>query len=270
MAVNVATEEITLPNGMPAFFAYPEQAGAVPAVILMHERYGLVQHTRDQAVRCATDGYATIAPDFFFRHADKNALNAGDSRYDLTDPESVELIDVAMAWLRDRAEVYNEKIAVAGYCQTGRHPLVYAAHRNDVAAVVLWYGGASKREWGIKEEQPEALEDLIARVGCPIFGAFGSNDHIIAVEDVVRLRNVFESHFKTYDLNIYSGAPHGWLNDTMPGRYRKQQAEAGWAAQQSFLERTLKNIFTAGDDIQWRFNAVIPQTYDFSKNVRLE
>jgi hypothetical protein len=56
----------------------------------------------------------------------------------------------------------------------------------------------------------------------------------------------------------------------MPGRYRKQQAEAGWAAQQSFLERTLKNIFTAGDDIQWRFNAGIPQTYDFSKNVRLE
>lgn len=270
MAVKVVTEEITLPNGMPAFYACPKQSDAVPAVILMHERYGLVQHTKDQAVRCATDGYATIAPDFFYRHPDKDALNLGDSRYDLTDPESVELTDVAMAWLRDRREVYKEKVAVAGYCQTGRHPLVYAAHRDDVAAVVIWYGAASKREWGVKQGQPEALEDLIPRVECPIFGAFGSNDHIIAVEDVCRLRNAFEAHFKTYELNIYSGAPHGWLNDTMPGRYRKQQAEAGWMAQQAFLERTLKNIFTVGDDIRWRFNANIPPAYDFSKNIRLE
>ena len=58
----------------------------------MHERYGLVKHTKDQAMRCARDGFAVLAPNFFFKHPDQKVLNAGDSRYDMTDPESVELI----------------------------------------------------------------------------------------------------------------------------------------------------------------------------------
>jgi len=67
MADGVATEEILCPGGMPAFLALPRGAeGRLPVVVLMHERYGLVQHTRDLAVRCARDGFLTIAPDFFF------------------------------------------------------------------------------------------------------------------------------------------------------------------------------------------------------------
>jgi dienelactone hydrolase len=111
----------------------------------MHERYGLVQHTPDQAMRCARDGYAVLAPNFFFRHPDPAALNAGNGRYDLTDPESVDLINVALATLRKHAATDLSKIAVAGYCQTGRHPLVFAAEVPTSAAVV-WYGAASKRE----------------------------------------------------------------------------------------------------------------------------
>jgi dienelactone hydrolase len=64
-ASNITTQEMTCDNGMPAFLAYPAGEG-FPTVILMHERYGLVQHTRDQAVRCARDGYAVLAPNFLF------------------------------------------------------------------------------------------------------------------------------------------------------------------------------------------------------------
>jgi len=70
---------------------------------------------------------------------------------------------------------------------------------------------------------------------CPVFAAFGETDHIISLDDVRRFRNSLETHGKTYDINVYKDAPHGWLNDTMPGRYRKVQADAGWAAQQRFL-----------------------------------
>src|SRR5262249_44327079 len=77
---SVTTADITCDNGMPAVLAYPAGGGSFPTVILMHERYGLVQHTRDQAMRCALDGYAVLAPNFFFRHPDQAALNAADSR----------------------------------------------------------------------------------------------------------------------------------------------------------------------------------------------
>ena len=51
--VDITTQDIVCDNGMPAFLAYPAGAGSFPTVILMHERYGLVKHTRDQAMRKA-------------------------------------------------------------------------------------------------------------------------------------------------------------------------------------------------------------------------
>jgi carboxymethylenebutenolidase len=266
--IDIATEEITCRNGMPAFLAYPSTGGRFPSVILMHERYGLVKHTRDQAMRCARDGYAVLAPNFFFRHPDQRVLNAGDSRYDMTDPESVELIGAGLAALGQHKAADPEKVAVCGYCQTGRHPLVYAAeHRIDAA--VVWYGAAATREWEVNKIQPKALEDVIAALPCPVFAAFGETDHIISIEDVRRLRNALEAHQKTYEIHLYRDAPHGWLNDTMPGRYRKAQAEAGWAAQQRFLSEVFGPGYDAGA-IRWRFECEMSPNYDFSKNVRLE
>jgi len=268
IAGSVTFEDITCHNGMPAVLAYPAGGGSFPTVILMHERYGLVLHTRDQAARCARDGYAVLAPNFFFRHPDQAALNAGKSRYDLTDPESVELIKAALATLTKHAAADLSKIVVAGYCQTGRHPLVFASEA-PISAAVVWYGAASKREWEVNKLQPRPLEAVIAALPCPVFAAFGEADHIISLEDVQRFRNRLEANHKSYDIHVYEGAPHGWLNDTMPGRYRKPQADAGWAAQQRFLAK----VFTGGYDpkrVSWRFESESGIDYDFTKNVRLE
>ena len=264
---DVVTENLTAPSGMPIFLARPRAAGQWPVFILMHERYGLVQHTRDLAARCAADGYFVMAPNFFFRHPDPARLNAGDSRYDITDPEAADLIGEARKIASGRAEADAARVAVAGYCQTGRHPLVYAA-ATPVQAVVVWYGAASKREWDVTDRQPQALEALIAKINCPVFGAFGAEDHIISLDDVRRFRNTLEDKRKTYDIHVMAGAPHGWLNDTMPGRYRKPQAEAAWAAQQAFLKQTLAGA--ASSDVRWAFHCSSSPDYDFSKNKRLE
>lgn len=265
----IQTSDVVCPKGMPAFFARPPGDGPFPAVILMHERYGLVQHTRDQAIRCARDGFMTLAPNFFYKHPDQAALNKGDARYDMTDPEAIATLSEASSWLSDVPGADMDQLAVAGYCQTGRFPLVYAAEVK-IAAAIVWYGAASKREWAVKEGQPEALEDVIAKLTCPVFGAFGSDDHIISINDVRRFRDTLEGAHKTYDIHVYSGAPHGWLNDTMPGRYRRRQAEAGWAAQQEFLKHELGGGPDKTDDVRWRFACDLPRDYDFSKNKRQE
>src|SRR5262249_40101450 len=118
----ITTEDILCPGGMPAFLAHPVADGRYPVVVLMHERYGLVQHTRDVAARCAGDGFLVLAPNFFFKHPDQQALNAGASRYDLRDPESVALTRAALAMLEAHPAADLTRTAVAGYCQTGRHP----------------------------------------------------------------------------------------------------------------------------------------------------
>ncbi len=268
MAAKVVSSDLLLSNGMPGFMARPLSPGPHPVYVFMHERYGLVQHTRDLAMRCAADGFFVLAPDFFFKHPDKKALNKGDSRYDLTDTEAVEYLKAALDSIRDVPAADMSRVAVGGYCQTGRHPLVFASEV-PIQAAVVWYGAASKREWGVTERQPKPLEDMIAKIQCPVFGAFGSDDHIISVDDVRRLRDTLEKHQKSYDIHIYNGAPHGWLNDTMPGRYRKPQAEAGWAAQQRFLAEVLSPTYDSGT-ITCNFEAAYSRNYDFSKNKRLE
>ena len=165
----VAVETVQAPSGMPIFLARPKTSGRAPIIVLMHERYGLVQHTRDLAQRCAADGYFALAPNFFFRHPNQAQLNAGDSRYDLSDPESVELIGEALKIASERKEADPSRTAVAGYCQTGRHPIAYAAEA-PVQAVVVWYGAASDREWETNKLQPRPLADLVAAVPCPVFG----------------------------------------------------------------------------------------------------
>lgn len=265
---NIDTAEITCPGGMPAFVARPGGAGRHPVVVLMHERYGLVTHTRDLARKCAEDGFMALAPNFFYRHPDQQALNAGDSRYDITDPEAIELIGAALAAAANDKRADMERVAVAGYCQTGRHPLVFAAEQPMTAAVV-WYGAASKREWPASELHPKPLDEIIKAIDCPVFGAFGAADHIISIDDVQRFRNTLEQHRKTYEIHVYAGAPHGWLNDTMPGRYRAPQADAGWADQQRFLKEVLVSG-TRAERVSWQFSSEIERDYEFSKNVRLE
>jgi carboxymethylenebutenolidase len=264
----IKNKELTLKGGLPAYLAIPDVKGKVPAIVLMHERYGLVQHTKDLADRFARDGYVCIAPDSFYKHPDHAALHAGDSRYDLTDPESVEYLSTAIDALKDIPEADATKVAVKGVCQTGRHPLILAAVR-PITAALVWYGAASKREWEVNKFQPEALDDVIGKVNCPVLGIFGEADHIISVDNVRRFRESLEKHGKSYTINIYRDAPHGWLNDTMPGRYRREQAEAGLAAQRAFLKEVFAPDYDRSRTIQ-RYSADIGPNYDFSKNVRLE
>jgi carboxymethylenebutenolidase len=265
---DVIVEDITCADGMPATLARPAGGGPHPAIVLMHERYGLVQHTKDLARRFAGDGYVCIAPDVFFRFPDQDALHAGDARCDISDSDAARDLSAAMDALDGVEGADAGQVAVMGVCQTGRHPLVLAAER-PIAAALVWYGAASKREWETNERQPRLLEDIIADVNCPVLGMFGEVDHIISVDDVRRFRNCLEAKEKSFEIHVFPDAPHGWLNDTMPGRYRREAAEAAWAAQLDFLAR----LFDPGRDkdrIVQKFACDHAADYDFSKSVRLE
>jgi carboxymethylenebutenolidase len=265
---DIVTEGIVCADAMPAFLARPAREAKHPCIVLMHERYGLVQHTKDLAQRFAGDGYVCIAPDVFFRHPDQEALHRGAARCDITDGDAARDLSAAIDALSDIEGADAGRVAVMGVCQTGRHPLVLAAERSITAALV-WYGAASRREWEVNDRQPRPLADVIAAIDCPVFGAFGEADHIISLDDVRRFRDCLEANGKSYDIHVFRDAPHGWLNDTMPGRYRREAAEAAWAAQQRFLD-WLFDPARPADVIRSRYACDSGVDYDFSKNVRLE
>ena len=253
---------------MPAFLAVPAGADAAPAVIVIHERYGLTRHICELAGRFAADGYVGIAPDLYFRHPDQAALHRGDAGCDVSDPDAVAALAAVIEALGRETSADLTRLAAMGICQTARLPLVLAAAR-PLAAALVWYGAAQPREWQVNQKYPRALDELIAKIDCPVLGMFGETDHLISLDDVRRLRDCLERHRKSYEIHVYRDAPHGWLNDTMPGRYRRAQAEAAWADQRAFLRAAL----APGRDrttIVQRFAADVARDYDFGRNVRYE
>lgn len=265
-AIEIST--ITCAGGMPAFLAVPDGGGSVPSVIVIHERYGLVRHICEIAQRFAREGFVAIAPDLFFRHPDPEALHRGEAGYDLTDPESVAGLTAAIDALAGFPRADTKRIAAMGICQTGRHPLVLAASR-PMAAALVWYGSAQPREWAVNEKYTSPLDDIIAAIDCPVFAVFGETDHLISLADIRKFRDCLERHGKSFDIHVYPAAPHGFLNDTMPGRYRRREAEAAWAAQLAFLRAAFAPDRDRSRRIQ-HFTADTAADYDFSRHVRYE
>jgi carboxymethylenebutenolidase len=264
----IRTQTIVCENGMPAFAAMPSGTAMTPAVIVVHERYGFVRHTRELAERFARDGLVAIAPDLYFKYPDQEALHRGDASCDVTDPDAVIALESAIDALKDIPQADPDRLAIMGICQTGRLPLVVAASR-PIAAALVWYGAAQPREWQINSKYPRALDDIIAAVECPVLGMFGETDHLISIDDIRRFRDCLERHGKSYSVHVYRDAPHGWLNDTMPGRYRRAQAEAAWTDQRAFLQRALVPRANRSTRLQ-HYTADIAADYDFSRNVRYE
>ncbi|HWP34259.1 MAG TPA: dienelactone hydrolase family protein [Thermodesulfobacteriota bacterium] len=264
-----AGASVALGPDRPAFLATPASPGPYATVVLLHERYGLVQHTLDLARRFAADGFACLAPDLFapLTAEEREALARGELRRTLSDPEAAARLGEALDWLR--AQGVAAGTAVMGVCQTARYALVAAAERPEVRASLIAYGAAQPREWEVNGAKPQPLEAIIAAGRAPVLGLFGELDHIISVDDVRRLRDALERHRRSYRLELFADAPHGWLNDTMPGRYRPAQAEAAWRLTVAFLREAFGGGYPPGR-VRASFASDVSAAYDFSRNRRLE
>jgi carboxymethylenebutenolidase len=268
--INITPFPVEFGSGINSVRALPKVQGKRPAVIILHERYGIDQHTTDLTVKLAQAGFVGFAPDLFHRfNGDRRALQQGKVRIDLRDDEALDDLNEAVDYLKRLDAVDDASIGIIGVCQTGRQPLLLAANRKDIAAVVVLYGAIGGKEWLANELRPTPVEHLIAKVSCPVLGIFGEADHIISVDDVLRFRDCLERARKNYHVRLYRDAPHGWLNDTMPGRYRKDAAEDAWSLMMAFLKKCFAGEWDH-ERISSTFESDYSAKYDFAKNVRLE
>jgi carboxymethylenebutenolidase len=260
----VQSSMVQCASGMDAYLALPGTPGLHPGVVLLHERYGLAQHTKDLATRFASEGYACIAPNLFFREPNQAEILRGDANGHHTDDSVSEDVAAAIERLALAPEANVERVAVMGVCATGRYPLVVAARRSDVEACLVFYGGTPRTDDG-----REPLLDIAKRSRAPVLGVFGELDHVDSVENVRAFRDCLEDARRSYHIKLVAGVPHGFLNDTMPGRYRRPEAEAAWQLLMDFLRRVRSRGFPS-DRVQWTWESDISTGYDSSKNVRME
>jgi carboxymethylenebutenolidase len=238
-------------NGEPDVLAYvakPDGDGPFPAVIMIHEFYGLNESIIGKAEGLAQEGYYVVAPDTF-RDSTTAWIPRAIYQVISTPPERVNVdLDSVYAWLESQPEVDRDRIAIAGFCYGGRTSLIYSLHNDNLAATVVFYGSP--------ETDPETLKHLPG----PLLGIFGGADQSIPLEEV----RAFEAGLQTagvpHEITVYDGQPHAFVTDIESIRAGGVQGQA-WAQMLAFLAENLKDGSSGQIVEPIAFNAEFPWRY---------
>jgi carboxymethylenebutenolidase len=225
-----------------AYLARPLGTGPYPGVIVIHEAFGLVEHTKEIARRFAARGYMALAPDLFTRVGppDPSDLTSlMEKMASLADAQVINDLEGAVGYLRTFPQC-SGKVGVIGYCSGGRHALLFACNTHSIGAGVDCYGGRVIPEQ-ITEAQPVAVIDMIPHLSCPLLGLFGEADQNPSPAHVARLEEELGEHSKTYEFKSYpADVGHGFFADYRPS-YRQEAAVDGWRRVFAWFEKYLKS-----------------------------
>jgi carboxymethylenebutenolidase len=209
------------------YFAAPADVfEPLPAVILIHEWWGLNDNVRAMADRLAGEGYMVLAVDLYHGSTATSPEGARQLMLDVVeDPETAKAnIQDAYRFLEATGA---PRIASLGWCFGGGWSLTAAQLLPDeLDASVIYYG------------QVTADEDRLSAISAPILGLFAGDDSGITVESVEAFRGALERLRKEHEIHVYPGVGHAFANPT--GRnYNAEAAEDAWARTLEFLARHL-------------------------------
>ena len=209
------------------FVAPADMFEPLPAVIMIHEWWGLNDNIRATADRLAAEGYIVLAVDLF---GGKVATNPAEARQFMLsvveDPES------ANANIRSAYEFVSNtagapRVGSIGWCFGGAWSLNTALLLPDsIAATVIYYG------------QVTDDEEKLRPVNSPILGLFGAEDKGIRVGAVRNFEGALSRLRKDYEIHVYPNVGHAFANPT--GRnYDELAATDAWRRTLDFLDRHL-------------------------------
>ena len=209
-------------------FAFPEEKiGATPAIILVHEWWGLNDDMRQLANQFAAEGFIVLAVDLF---GGKTASGPGAARKLMLEvfehPDFAEQnLQQARNWVLNIAGA--SQVAVVGYGFGGGWSLNAAiALPDQFDAAVIFYGLVSDNE------------ELLAAIELPVLGFFGGADKTIPVESVRKFDTALENLGKNHEVNIYPSAKGGFANPSSRNYYQNI-AEISWRRMIEFLNLEL-------------------------------
>ena len=253
------------PDGadMTTYVATPKPEGTYPAIIVVHEAWGLNEQIKGVANRYAQQGFVAVAPHLFSREKDltEQAIEKAMMRMWQVPPEKRndpaamkalmeslpendrkvmnfffagrEAAEKTMAedllccvnYAKSLPVVDGERLGITGFCLGGG--LSYQlATLYPFKAAVPFYGA-----------NPKPLE-AVAKISGPVFGVYAGEDQRITC-GVTALVESMIANKKTFQLKIYQGTQHAFFNENRPS-YNKAAAEDAWTMALVFFNRYLK------------------------------
>ncbi len=206
----------------------PEGPGPFPALVVIHEWWGLNDWVKEQASKLADQGYVVLAVDLYRGKVATTPELAHEIMRGVPEDRALRDLHAAFEFLQSLPNVKKDRIASIGWCMGGGYSLDVALREPTLKAAVINYGHLAT--------DPESLKTINAA----ILGSFGGKDQGIPVEDVKKFEQTLKQDGKKGDIKIYPGAGHAFENlNNKPG-YRAEDAADAWQRTLNFLSSTLK------------------------------
>lgn len=211
------------------FLVVPTGPGPFPAVVVIHEWWGLDAWVKDQARALAKEGYVALAADLYHGKVTNKEEDAHQLMMGLSPDRALADLKGAMTYLAGRADVKKDRIGSIGWCMGGHYSLELAVDEPSLTAVVAYYGA------------PPTDPAAIAKIKAPVLGNYGADDKGPSPEQVKQFEAAMKKGGKSIDVKIYPGAPHAFANPNNPwGGYREAAAKDAWTRTVAFFAANLK------------------------------
>ncbi len=227
------TEKVSYTSGdesLTGFLVTPDSAGRHPAVIVIHEWWGLNDWVKEQAQKFAGQGYVALGVDLYRGKSTSDPAEAHELARGLPQDRAIRDLQAAFNYLASRPDVIKDKIGSVGWCMGGGLSLQFAVHEPKLAACVVNYGSL-----------PTDPAD-IQKIQAPLLGNFGAEDRGIPPESVRAFEKAMKAANKVIDVKIYEGAGHAFENPNNKAGYRQNAAIDAWARTLGFFSQTLKQM----------------------------
>ena len=207
------------------FLAVPDGAGPHPAVVVIHEAYGLNDHIKGIAQRFAGAGYVALGVDLF---ADRiravcmarymaGLLTGSVNRSGIDDLKS------ALTFMAKLDEVDAQRMGAIGFCMGGGFAVAWACTDSRLKAIAPFYA-----------TNPRPLE--VTKRLCPVVGSYPEKDFTAGAGR--RLEEALARNGIAHDIKVYPNARHSFFNET--GRtYDKEAADDSWSRVLKFFGEQL-------------------------------
>lgn len=202
------------------YLARPAASGAFPALIVIHENRGLLEHFKDVCRRYAKEGFVALAVDLASRSGDAATLGQQNPDDLLAD------LEAGVAFLKAQSYVRAGSLGVTGFCFGGGYTFDLAAASADMKAAVPYYGTAAR-----------AISIGLAHTTAAVLVMYGGNDTRITSERA-QVEAALKASGQPYEIMVFDGAGHAFFNDT-GSSYNQQAAEQAWTATLAWFRKYL-------------------------------
>ncbi|MDB5999408.1 MAG: dienelactone hydrolase, partial [Rhizobacter sp.] len=135
--MSTKTIDIQTPSGRTVSACLARAAAAdAPAVILIHEWWGLIDETRAMAEQLASRGFTTLAVDLYDARSTLDPAVAGELMNAVDPAQATETLTAWATWLRGQG---IRKVGTLGFCFGGTWSL-NASLATPIDATVVFYG----------------------------------------------------------------------------------------------------------------------------------